>query len=84
MSGRKSIAAACGGAPRAGVHVVRGCTTCGGSWHVMVLHLLGEPPLPLPPLPGRAFVQPMRADDTDPYADAWDAEHRLCIERTAP
>lgn len=84
MSGRKSIAAACGGAPRAGVHVVRGCTTCGGSWHVMVLHLRGEALPPLPEVPGRIFVQSMRATDDDPYADAWDAEHRLCTERTTP
>lgn len=53
-------------------------------WALTVNALQGQPWPELPPLPGRAFVQPMRADDTDPYADAWDAEHRLCIERTAP
>jgi hypothetical protein len=41
-------------------------------WHVMTLHLSGEPPPPPPPIPGRQHRAPPGSDD-DPYAAAWDA-----------
>lgn len=43
-------------------------------WHLMALHLVGEPPPPPPRIRGRTF-RAVRADDTDPgLADMLAAE----------
>lgn len=41
----------------------------------MVRDLLGEPAQPPPDAPGRIFLAP-RVITQDPFAEAWEAEHR--------
>ena len=45
-----------------------------GAWRVMLAHLAGEKPPPMPDAPGRRHRGPSDPP-TDPLADAWAAKH---------
>ena len=45
-------------------------------WRAMVAVLRGQPAPPPAPLPGRQHLAPPTGE-ADPYAERWDAEHRL-------